>query len=82
MSLLHEDMLRAETNHRLERAREARFKHGFVMLGKWRRQAAAARLGVERALAAEREQVTEVALSSSVSRLALFKPTDRQARWA
>jgi hypothetical protein len=81
MSLLHEDMLRAETDHRLERAREARFKHGFVMLRKWRRRAAAARLGVERALALEREQATEVA-PSSVSGLALFRPTGRQAGWA
>lgn len=82
MSLLHEDLLRAETNHRLERAREARLKHGFVMLRKWRRRAAAAHLGVERALALERERVTEGAPFGSAARLALVRPSDRQARWA
>ena len=80
--LLHEELLRAETDQRLERAREARFKQGFVMLRKWRRRAEAARVGVERALALERERMSESPSAVAPAKPAVIRPADRLARWA
>ena len=78
--LLHEDLLRAETDHRLEHARQAQFKHGFVMLRKWRRRAEEARAGVERALALERERMGQI--SPAAATPVGIRPAERLARWA
>ena len=80
--LLHEDLLRAETDQRLEHAREARFKHGFVMLRKWRRRAEAAHAGVERALALERERMGESTRTTTLATPVGVRPAERLARWA
>jgi hypothetical protein len=80
--LLHEELLRAETDQRLEHAREARFKHGFVMLRKWRRRAEAARAGVERALALERERMGQSSPAAAPVAPVGVRPAERLARWA
>jgi septal ring factor EnvC (AmiA/AmiB activator) len=80
--LLHEDLLHAETNQRLEHAREARLKHGFVMLRRWRRRAEAARAGVERALALERERMGQTPLATAPATPVGIRSAERLARWA
>jgi hypothetical protein len=80
--LLHEDLLRAETDQRLEHARQARFKHGFVMVRKWRRRAEAARARVERALALERERMGQVSTAVTPATPVGIRPAERLARWA
>jgi hypothetical protein len=80
--LLHEDLLRAETEQRLEHAREAQFKHGFVMLRKWRRRAEAARASVERALALERERMGRISPAETPASPVGIRPAERLARWA
>jgi hypothetical protein len=80
--LLHEELLSAETDQRLEHARGARLKHGFVMLRKWRRRAEAARAGVERALALERERMGDGSPAAAPATPVGIRPAERLAHWA
>jgi hypothetical protein len=68
MSLLHEELLHAEVDSRLARAREARLKHSFESLRRWVRRSERARIGLERALALEREQSVAAPTSGSALR--------------
>jgi hypothetical protein len=81
MSLLHEELLHAEVDDRLARAKAARFKHSFDTLRRWVRRAERAQIGLARALAVEPEQPTIVVTTRGSVTPALMRSGDSVAGW-